>query len=207
MGKSPMEAALRGLARGGVHDRVDDRLAGGGVHPRAVHGRHRRPADARVRGDHRGGDPGVGRRLADADADAVQPLPEAAARDLARAPVPWPPSACSIACSPATPGRCGRRCASARWRWRSRSALVVGTVCAFSKVPTGFIPSEDTGQIQAQTEGVQGIGFEAMRRHQHEAAADRGRRSERRARVVGHDPGRQPGPACSSSSSRARSGR
>ena len=48
-------------------------------------------------------------------------------------------------------------------------ALVVGTYVLFTKVPTGFIPSEDTGQIQAQTEGVQGIGFEAMRQHQFEA--------------------------------------
>ena len=32
----------------------------------------------RVRGDHRRGDPGLGLRLADADADAVQPLPAAA---------------------------------------------------------------------------------------------------------------------------------
>ena len=49
-------------------------------------------------------------------------------------------------------------------------ALVAGTYVLFTKVPTGFIPSEDTGQIQAQTEGVQGIGFEAMRQHQFEAA-------------------------------------
>jgi len=49
-------------------------------------------------------------------------------------------------------------------------ALVAGTYVLFTKVPTGFIPSEDTGQIQAQTEGVQGIGFEAMRQHQYEAA-------------------------------------
>ena len=48
-------------------------------------------------------------------------------------------------------------------------ALVAGTYVLFTKVPTGFIPSEDTGQIQAQTEGVQGIGFEAMKRHQLEA--------------------------------------
>jgi HAE1 family hydrophobic/amphiphilic exporter-1 len=45
-------------------------------------------------------------------------------------------------------------------------ALVAGTYVLFTKVPTGFIPSEDTGQIQAQTEGLQGIGFEAMRQHQ-----------------------------------------
>jgi len=49
-------------------------------------------------------------------------------------------------------------------------ALLVGTYYLYTKVPTGFIPSEDTGQIMAQTEGVQGIGFEAMREHQLQAA-------------------------------------
>ena len=56
-------------------------------------------------------------------------------------------------------------------------ALVVGTYVLCTKVPTGFIPSEDTGQIQAQTEGLQGIGFEAMREHQMMAAE-----------IVGQDP-------------------
>ena len=56
-------------------------------------------------------------------------------------------------------------------------ALVVGTYVLFTKVPTGFIPSEDTGQIQAQTEGLQGIGFEAMREHQMMATE-----------IVGQDP-------------------
>ena len=50
----------------------------GGVHPGAVHGRHPRPAAARVRGDDQRRDPGLRLRLAHADADAVQPLPEAA---------------------------------------------------------------------------------------------------------------------------------
>ena len=61
-----------------VHDRVDDGVARRGVHPDPVHGRHRRPPDARVRGHDRGGDSGLRPRVADADADAVQPLPEAA---------------------------------------------------------------------------------------------------------------------------------
>jgi len=40
--------------------------------------------------------------------------------------------------------------------------LVVGTVYLFQKVPMGFIPSQDMSQLQAQIEGPQGIGFEAM---------------------------------------------
>ena len=53
MGKPPMQAALRRLEGNRLHDRLDDGVARRGVHPGAVHGRHRRPAAARVRGDHR----------------------------------------------------------------------------------------------------------------------------------------------------------
>jgi HAE1 family hydrophobic/amphiphilic exporter-1 len=47
--------------------------------------------------------------------------------------------------------------------------LVAGTVYLFQKVPMGFIPSQDMGQLQAQIEGPQGIGFEAMMQKQLEA--------------------------------------
>ena len=40
--------------------------------------------------------------------------------------------------------------------------LLVGTVYLFRIVPTGFIPSVDTGQLNGQIEAIQGIGFEAM---------------------------------------------
>jgi hydrophobic/amphiphilic exporter-1 (mainly G- bacteria), HAE1 family len=40
----------------------------------------------------------------------------------------------------------------------------------FYKIPKGFLPSEDTGQVFAFTEGIQGISFEDMVRHQIEAA-------------------------------------
>jgi HAE1 family hydrophobic/amphiphilic exporter-1 len=40
--------------------------------------------------------------------------------------------------------------------------LVAGTVYVFQKVPMGFIPSQDMGQLQGQIEGPQGIGFPAM---------------------------------------------
>jgi HAE1 family hydrophobic/amphiphilic exporter-1 len=48
--------------------------------------------------------------------------------------------------------------------------LVVGTVYLFEKIPMGFIPTQDMGQLQAQVEGAQGIGFEAMKAKQLEAA-------------------------------------
>ena len=55
-----------------------------GLHPGAVHGRRRRTAAARVRGDDRRRDSGVGLRVDQPDADAVQPLPQAAAQPDAR---------------------------------------------------------------------------------------------------------------------------
>ncbi|HSA02066.1 MAG TPA: efflux RND transporter permease subunit [Candidatus Paceibacterota bacterium] len=44
--------------------------------------------------------------------------------------------------------------------------VLAATVVLFVKIPKGFFPSEDTGQISANTEAVQGISFEAMREHQ-----------------------------------------
>jgi hydrophobic/amphiphilic exporter-1 (mainly G- bacteria), HAE1 family len=44
--------------------------------------------------------------------------------------------------------------------------VLAGTVFLFAKVPKGFIPSQDTGQIAGFTEASQNISFEAMVRHQ-----------------------------------------
>ena len=41
MGKKPMQAAFDGSQRDRLHHRLDDAVAGGGVHPGAVHGRRR----------------------------------------------------------------------------------------------------------------------------------------------------------------------
>ncbi len=49
--------------------------------------------------------------------------------------------------------------------------LTIATVFLFTKIPMGFLPSEDTGQIFAFTEAVQGISFEDMVKHQKELAA------------------------------------
>ena len=52
------------------------------------------------------------------------------------------------------------------------SALIlVGTVALFNVVPKGFIPSEDTGQLQATTETAEGTSYDAMVQHQRAAAA------------------------------------
>src|SRR5215472_7016469 len=51
------------------------------------------------------------------------------------------------------------------------SFVVLGaTAWLFMAIPKGFLPSEDQGNIFAFTEGIQGISFEDMVRHQKEAA-------------------------------------
>jgi HAE1 family hydrophobic/amphiphilic exporter-1 len=49
--------------------------------------------------------------------------------------------------------------------------LLAGTVYLFRIVPTGFIPSVDTGQLSGQIEVMQGIGFDAMVAHQRQLMA------------------------------------
>ncbi len=49
--------------------------------------------------------------------------------------------------------------------------LTVATGFLFTKIPMGFLPSEDTGQIFAFTEAAQGISFEDMVKHQKALAA------------------------------------
>jgi HAE1 family hydrophobic/amphiphilic exporter-1 len=49
--------------------------------------------------------------------------------------------------------------------------VLVATIYLFMVIPKGFIPSEDTGQINATTEAAQDISFESMVKHQQEAAA------------------------------------
>ncbi len=84
MGKTRMAGGDRRRGGSRLHDPVDDVLAGRGVHPVPVHGRHHRQAVPRVRGDDRRGDSGVRLRLADAHADAVEPVPQVGPRSAAR---------------------------------------------------------------------------------------------------------------------------
>jgi hypothetical protein len=84
-GRNTVRGGDQGRARNRLHDRLDDRLAGRRVHSGAVHERHRRPPAARIRGHHLRRHPGLRPRLADPDADALQPLPEAR-----RAGCAWP---------------------------------------------------------------------------------------------------------------------
>jgi HAE1 family hydrophobic/amphiphilic exporter-1 len=48
--------------------------------------------------------------------------------------------------------------------------LMVATVYLFIQVPKGFLPSEDQGRFNVNTEGAQGISFDEMVRHQLQVA-------------------------------------
>jgi HAE1 family hydrophobic/amphiphilic exporter-1 len=48
--------------------------------------------------------------------------------------------------------------------------LIAATAYLFVTIPKGFIPSQDTGQLNGQTEAVQGIGYDSMVAHQLEVA-------------------------------------
>jgi HAE1 family hydrophobic/amphiphilic exporter-1 len=50
-------------------------------------------------------------------------------------------------------------------------AILVGTVVLFKYVPKGFIPSEDTGRININTESAEGTSFAAMVQRQQAVAA------------------------------------
>ena len=71
-GMTPLEAALKGVARDRLHHHVDQHLAGRGVHPAVADGRHRRPAVPRIRDDGVDDHRRLGLRVADADADDVR---------------------------------------------------------------------------------------------------------------------------------------
>jgi HAE1 family hydrophobic/amphiphilic exporter-1 len=52
------------------------------------------------------------------------------------------------------------------WTVVVAAAILVATGWLTVKIPKGFLPSEDTGQIFAFTEAAQGTSFEAMAKHQ-----------------------------------------
>ncbi len=50
--------------------------------------------------------------------------------------------------------------------WLATAATLAATAWGFTLLPKGFIPTEDIGQIQVNTEAAQDISFEAMVEHQ-----------------------------------------
>jgi HAE1 family hydrophobic/amphiphilic exporter-1 len=49
--------------------------------------------------------------------------------------------------------------------------VLIGTGFLYVKIPKGFLPTEDTGQIFAFTQGAQGISYNSMMAHQQELAS------------------------------------
>ncbi len=183
MGEGALEAALERLEGDRLHDPLDDDLARGRLHPGPLHGRHHRAALPRVRGHDRRRDPRLGLRLALADADALQPVPQAPhakekrhgrlyqatervfdgmlallrARTLERGAA-----------------RTGATTMALLGRWSSSRRS--GSSCTF---PKGFLPSEDTGQVFGFTEARPGH----LVRGDGRAPAGRSRRSSGRTRT------------------------
>ena len=121
MGKSRMRAAYDGSQEVAFTILAMTLALDRGLHPRAVHGRRRRAAAARIRGHDQRGDPGLGLHLDQPDADDVQPVPLEPARRRSTAGSTTPPSGCSRHGSGCTTGRFAGRCGSARRRWSCRS--------------------------------------------------------------------------------------
>jgi len=71
----------------------------------------------------------------------------------------------------------GRYTSSLDWVMQHRFAslvfslgILVGTVVLFKLVPTGFIPTQDTGQVMVTTEAAQGTSFPEMVKYQQQVA-------------------------------------
>ena len=173
IGESADGGRAERLAGNRVHDRLDDAVARRGLHSRAVHGRHRRPAAARVRGDDRRRDSGVRLRVDQPDADAVRALAPRPARTCGTAGV-YMAIERVLRMEPRrrTAGRCARRCST------TAVTMVVSVAAAsarrsicFRIIPKGFIPTSGHRPASAATtEVAQGIGFDAMVAHQKQVA-------------------------------------
>ena len=138
MGKRAAAGRARRLARDRLHHPLDDAVAGRRVHPGAVHGRPARPAVPRVRGHDQRRDPGLGLRLADADADDVQPLPAA-------------PSATS---STAASTRRSSACSSARSRFYERTLAWVMDHRRVALVFSARDPGRHRRAVPARAQGL-----------------------------------------------------
>ena len=99
-----------------LHHHVDDRSRWPPSSSRAVHGRRHGPAAPRVRGGHRRGGARVGLRVADPDADGLQPLPAPAGR-VARTALPGLRALLRRHAARLRRSRSSGRCATAVSRW------------------------------------------------------------------------------------------
>ena len=100
------------------------------------------------------------------DADARQPVPQVRTQGAPRALVSRARSAASTASREPTTSRCKRVLRHPFATVMFALAMLGGTVYLFMNMPTGFIPSQDTGFIQGATLASQDISFESMAKHQ-----------------------------------------
>ena len=173
-GMAPVRGGAEGRARGGLHRGLDERLAGGGVHPDPLHGRDHRAALPRVRRDALGGDRHLAGGLAHHHADDVL-APAAQARTRRSAP-----GASRAGRSAASTGmlrgyeRSARLGAAlpARWCCWSSSPPSALNVYLYTIVPKGFFPQQDTGRLiglhpRRPVDLVPGDARQARRIHRH----------------------------------------
>ena len=165
-GEDAMTAALSGSQGDRLHDRLDDAVARRGLHPRAVHGRDRRPAAARVRRHDRAS------RFSISGFVSLSLTPMLASRFL-KAPSSQRHGRMYMAIERVFDGALRVYGWSLNMAMRNHALtmavsalLLVATVYAFRIIPMGFIPSQDIGQINGQTEMAQGLGYESMVEHQ-----------------------------------------
>jgi multidrug efflux pump len=161
-GHGPVEAALVGAREVALHGGLDERVAGGGVHPDPLHGRDRRAALPRVRGDALGA---IGISLV--------------------VSLTTTPMMCSLLLKPAwSPQQGGSRAGARRlfdgmvrgygrslgWALTGPSSMlliffatVVLNVYLYTVVPKGFFPQQDTGLMIGFARADQSISFQAMK--------------------------------------------
>ena len=168
-GEAPLHAADQGRDADRLHHHLADGLAGRGADPAALHGRRRRPALSRVRGDAGDHDPDLGGRLADAGADDVGALARSAPRRS---------RAASLRRAQAFFDRVMKRYDDALvWVIDHQGiTLVVAlltfvvTVVLYLVIPKGLFPTQDTGQLQGRLDAAQDVSYDRMAQLQQQAA-------------------------------------
>jgi multidrug efflux pump len=164
-GMSRMKAALLGRARGGLHGAVDQRVAGGGVHSAAVHGRAGGAAVSRVRGHAVGCGADLAGHLADHHAHDVR-LAAQARRRARQEQAAGPPGAhgrAQLRLDPEALRDQPRLGARQQGLVMLILVAVVGlNVYLFSAAPKGFFPQQDSGQLNGGLRADQSISSQAL---------------------------------------------
>ena len=155
------------LAADRLHRDVDQHLAGRGVHPADLHGRHHGPAVPRIRHDADHGDRRLGRGVADADADDLRPATCAATSQRRRTAGSPRGSTARWNAASAPSQRFYAR--TLGWALEHRVfmllvtlATIVLTVRLYTVVPKGFLPLQDTGILIGSTLASPDVSFQAM---------------------------------------------